>query len=408
MTHELSSAVPTILFGAFDRHNFGDLLFPHIAAALLPEKNLVFAGLVERDLRCYGGHHVEALAHLATRWKDSPVNIVHAGGELLTCNAWEAAVMLLPPDEAQHMIALLDAHPEKAMQWGQGRLGFSALAPYTVQRSLFPQSNSVIYNAVGGVDLDERAPAFREEVLANLRAADEVGVRDVLTQAQLNAVGIHTRLMPDPAVMVAELFGDDIRRRAGEGEIDEMRRAFPQGYIAVQFGANFGDDATLAAIAVQLDELVRATGFGIVYFRAGAAPWHDDIGCFERVAARMRTPAKVFASLHLWDICALIAASRGYLGSSLHGRIVAMAFALPRLNLVHFAQGARSKQGSYAETWEDAAAPAVVQVQGIAQGMQRALETDAASRLQKSRELAEHYRVVFNAICEGRFSFGHT
>jgi hypothetical protein len=27
---------PTILLGAFDRHNFGDLLFPHLAAALLP------------------------------------------------------------------------------------------------------------------------------------------------------------------------------------------------------------------------------------------------------------------------------------------------------------------------------------------------------------------------------------
>jgi len=25
-----------VLFGAFDRHNFGDLLFPHLMAALLP------------------------------------------------------------------------------------------------------------------------------------------------------------------------------------------------------------------------------------------------------------------------------------------------------------------------------------------------------------------------------------
>ncbi|MBE0547855.1 MAG: polysaccharide pyruvyl transferase family protein, partial [Rubrivivax sp.] len=34
-----------ILFGAFDRHNLGDLLFPHIAAALLPGRTLVYAGL---------------------------------------------------------------------------------------------------------------------------------------------------------------------------------------------------------------------------------------------------------------------------------------------------------------------------------------------------------------------------
>ena len=43
--------IPTILFGAFDRHNFGDLLFPHVAAALLPGRKLAFAGLAERDPR---------------------------------------------------------------------------------------------------------------------------------------------------------------------------------------------------------------------------------------------------------------------------------------------------------------------------------------------------------------------
>lgn len=46
---------PVVLFGAFDRHNLGDLLFAHIAAALLPGKDLIHAGLAERDLRALGG-----------------------------------------------------------------------------------------------------------------------------------------------------------------------------------------------------------------------------------------------------------------------------------------------------------------------------------------------------------------
>ena len=40
-----TTSIPTILFGAFDRHNFGDLLFPYIAAALLPDTPVLFAGL---------------------------------------------------------------------------------------------------------------------------------------------------------------------------------------------------------------------------------------------------------------------------------------------------------------------------------------------------------------------------
>ncbi len=399
--------VPTILFGAFDRHNFGDLLFPHIAAALLAENNPVFAGLVERDLRACGGHQVEALAGLAARWRDRPVNIVHAGGELLTCSAWEAAVMTLPRDEAQEIIARCDAHSSEAQEWAQAKLGLAALAPYTVQRSLFPQTQSVIYNAVGGVDLDRYDAVFRTEVLTKLREADAVGVRDRITRAQLHEAGIRTRLMPDSAVMLAELFGDDIHKRAAEGETSEMLRAFPQGYLAVQFSADFGDDATLQEIAAQLHALVRSTGYGIVFFCAGIAPWHDDPDCYRRLAAHMPSPSvRLFNSLDAWDICALISASRGYLGSSLHGRIVAMAFGLPRLNLVHDVQ--HSKQASYASTWEDSGIPVAVQVPGIAQGMQEALATDAPRRMRKAAELAARYRHEFLALCERRFSFGNT
>jgi len=90
----MESLAPTILFGAFDRHNFGDLLFPHIAATLLPGENLIFAGLAERDLRPYGGHQVRALIQLAAEMGGQAANILHVGGELLTCDVWQAACSL--------------------------------------------------------------------------------------------------------------------------------------------------------------------------------------------------------------------------------------------------------------------------------------------------------------------------
>jgi hypothetical protein len=403
MTQDAAPAIPTVLFGAFDRHNFGDLLFPHIVAALLNDKNLLFAGLAERDLRRHGGHRVRALAQFAAHWGDRPANIIHVGGELLTCDAWEAAVMLLPPRQAREIIARLNAQESERLEWARSQLGISALAPYTLRRELFPRAARVIYNAVGGVDLGERDPVLRAEVLANLKAADDVGVRDQRTQALLHAAGITARLMPDPAVMVAELFGATIRRRAKEGEIAQILRAFPQGYIAAQFSADFGDDETLAEIAAQLDRTAISSGHGVAFFRAGAAPWHDDLLCYRRVAARMRTPsATIFTSLDLWDICALIARSRGYAGSSLHGRIVAMAFALPRVNLLHPAQAERpTKQAAFAATWEEPGMPGAVGVRQIARGMSDALATDPEQRRRTAAELAAHYHRGFDAIRAG-------
>jgi len=378
MTPGAGASIPTLLFGAFDRHNFGDLLFPHVAAALLPGQHLIFAGLAERDLRGYGGHRVRSLARLAVELGGQPVNLVHVGGELLTCDAWQAAIMLLPPEEAQATIRHFERRPAEQPAWLRERLGLTSLAPYTIPRSLFPKAARVTYNAVGGVDLLSRDAALRAEVAANLQAADEVNVRDRQTLAGLRALAIPARLVPDSAVMVAKLFGKRIREHAEYGEVGAIRHAFPRGYLAIQFSADFGDDATLAAIADQLDQVAMSTGHAVVFFRAGAAPWHDDLACYRRTASRMRAQSiGVFESLDIWDICALIAHSQSYCGSSLHGRIVAGAFALPRVSLLHPSlAGQPAKQTAYAATWEPTDLHALVAASGMAEGRAQALTTD--------------------------------
>ncbi|MBX3638497.1 MAG: polysaccharide pyruvyl transferase family protein [Rubrivivax sp.] len=390
-------AAPVILFGAFDRHNLGDLLMAHVAAALLPGRALHFAGLADRDLRAFGGHEVMALHRLAASAVGAPCTLLHVGGEILSCDAWQAAVMLLPPQAVQPTVAYLEERPDERREWVRRVLGTPALAPYVASRQDVPGVARVVFNAVGGVGLDRADPALRTEVLAKLRAADELSVRDRQTFALLAAAGVPARLLPDPAVMVGELFGARIARHADLGEVAELRRAFPQGYLAVQFSADFGDDASLHQIATQLDRVCGRTGLGVVLFRAGAAPWHDDADALGRVAALMPPgTARCFTSLDIWDLCALIASSRGFCGSSLHGRIVASAFGLPRLNLRPPVAAARTgKQAAYAATWDDSAAPAEVDLPDLADGLQAALAVPPAALRQQAQRLAALYRQGF-------------
>jgi hypothetical protein len=376
----------TVVFGAFDRHNFGDLLFAHVAAALLKQRSPVFAGLADADLRPLGGHRVSALRHLPVQFPDRRIDIFHAGGELLTCTAWQAAVMLLPAAEVQPLLASLAGQPHAQRNWARSRLGVPDLAPYTISPASLPRPGRIVYAGVGGVGLGECDPAMRAEVLDKLRAADAVGVREHHTRALLAAAGIASRLMPDPAALTAALFSRKIRRHAQIGSAAAARKAFPDGYLAVQFSADFGDDATLASLAAGLDQAALAHGCGVVVFRAGAAPWHDDLDCYRRTAARMRTPALVAHSLNLWSICALIAGSSAYLGSSLHGRIIAMAYALPRLNLQPPGEpGTDSKQAAYAATWESADMPGVAPVADAAAALASAMR----SNVQVRRSLAD-------------------
>lgn len=400
-------AAITILFGAFDRHNFGDLLLAHVVQRMIrrhrPYANLRYGGLAERDLRPHGGHRVHALARLSATVGDAAVDVIHVGGEILTCSLWEAAVMLLPPGQAEAVVARLDSRPHARTAWARDQLRVPDLVPYLLPANLFANLRRVIVHAAGGIDLGSVEPGMRAEVVAKLGAATSVGVRDRQTRSVLAGNGIDCRLEPDPAVLVAELFGNRIRRRANHGECARIASGFPGGYLAVQCSADFGDDETLSQLASQLERVARDRHLGVVLFRAGAAPWHDSLACYRRLAARLcGTPVALFRSLELWDICALIAHSQGFIGSSLHGGIVAGAFALPRLGLLRPAQAPEaSKQVALAAAWGAAGAPAAVPVEKLAAGMEQALAIGPAQRTELAREWAAACRSAFKLVQGG-------
>ncbi len=305
---------PPVFFGAFDRHNFGDILLAYMAAAETGAADGAFAGLATRDLTAWGGQRVSSLDSFTT-----PLTLIHVGGELLDCDAAQAAYMLDEP-----------------------RPRWRRRAPYVVARHELPPGSEVEFRAVGGVELAGRDQAFRDEVLAALREARSLSVRDHATQALLTAAGIDATLVPDPVTRIATLFGARIRARIRRGE----------PYLAVQFAAECGDDATLAAFARGLDHV----GLPVVLFRAGAAPWHDALEPYYRLAARTELPMRIFEVLDVWDICALIAASSGYIGTSLHGRLVAESFGVPALSLERKV-GAAKKLRAYLATWSPGEAP---------------------------------------------------
>jgi hypothetical protein len=392
--------VSLILFGAFDRHNLGDLLFAHIAEALLPGQPLRFAGLLQRDMRPFGGHFVESVTNLATHMAGSPVRLLHVGGELLTCSAWEAAVMLLPASGADPQLAHGGDDARTRQRWAQATLGMSDLAPYTMERGRFPQIRALAYDAVGGVGLAPQAALYRE-VLHKLAQADIVTVRDRHTEAAVRAAGIQARMLPDPAVMVAELFAAPIMGHAQHGEIAQLRTACPNGYLAMQFSADFGAQAFLEQLADGVGRVVAAYRCGIVLFRAGAAPLHDDLEPYRRLAVLLKNvPVHIFHSLNIWDICALLAHSRGYCGSSLHGRIVALAFGKPRLTLRHPDQPRilPTKHEAFVQTWEDGTMPGVVAIEEVEQALLCALNVDPQRTRDKANELAALYRREFGAV----------
>ncbi len=391
---------PVVLFGAFDRHNLGDLLFPHVAQAMLGDVPVRFAGLAARDLRDVGGHRVEAIGELIAGWGKAPARLLHVGGETLTCAAFEAAVMLLDDDALQPTLCHLDAHPAERDTWLHRMLGRNSPLPYVLSRRDWPALRRVVQAGVGGVEFDRLDGARRDALLARLREADAVAVRDLRTQAALARHGLAVALMPDPAVLVAELFGARIERHAARGEPAALRARFPHGYLAVQCSAVFGDDATLTVLAEALARGAASSGLGLVLWRAGAAPWHDDAAMLQRLAARLPARAVWMAnSLNIWDLCALIAGSAAVVASSLHARIVAGAFGRACVSLQPPAAGQRiTKLDAWVETWEISRRDSIVTPAAVAPAIDTALAAPAAELAETSRRLAASARAGYAAL----------
>ncbi|MDP1682486.1 MAG: polysaccharide pyruvyl transferase family protein [Burkholderiales bacterium] len=392
----MTSRPRIVLFGPFDRHNLGDLLFAQVLRALLPKRELGYAGLARRDLRAFGGVKTQPLSELIQ--DQAPLHLIHAGGETLSCEAWEAAAMLLPPEDARAATARYGmATLTEQNRWAKTQIGVDLRAPYVLPKHLFRQPGVFVHNAVGGVALAERDPDFQTEVAASLRSADFVGVRDHLSHATLARLGIAAVLMPDAVVMVQTLFGARIDLHAQTGEVARARAACAAGYIAAQFSLDFADDATQRALAAALDQLHLQTGFTIVLFRAGAAPLHDDLAMYRALAARMHHTPLIFESIQLWEICALIAHSRLFCGSSLHGRIVALAYGLPRASVLPppLVPGQASKIAAMIKTWEPDHRATLTQVNGLAHAAQIALALAPANQQALAASLCAHYQAGF-------------
>jgi hypothetical protein len=78
--------------------------------------------------------------------------------------------------------------------------------------------------------------------------------------------------------------------------------------------------------------------------------------------------------------------------SSLHGRIVALAYGLPRVSLVPPQQGRRpGKVAAFAETWEPVALPRSVAVDQVGPALMRALAVPAGVLQENAARLREQY-----------------
>ncbi|WP_199424942.1 polysaccharide pyruvyl transferase family protein [Actinotalea solisilvae] len=343
------------LIGAYERDNFGDLLFLLQTEAYLADHGLetLATSAFEADMTPLLGRRIPAFHRILER--QAVDHIWTVGGEVGGATMATAIAAL----GARHGLHAGRAAAIRTLS------GASPQAPaYLARPTAFPRNAlaSLTLNSVGLAGLSGVPVEDRLVHLAALREADSVIVRDTSSADLLAREGVAHRLAPDLIHTLAltrpqpRRHSDIVLVQASERWI---RAVGPQ---------------SLARALVSAPDLKTAR---IRLFLAGTAPGHDSVDAFAAVARHVRALAPATdieldgSSRDPWQLVNRISEARLWIGQSLHGRIVSAAYGVPRLSL------ADPKLDAYAATWDEGM-PAGVIPTTLGSAVERALSREAA------------------------------
>lgn len=344
------------LLGAFDRFNYGDLLFPLVLERALSHLGMdaqyELYGLIASDLSRYGARPTVPIRRLPHDHARDPFDaVIVVGGETIGARWTNMAIYassaptswtirgsrkILGPETTETLVRRVLRAPGRR-PWLLGPDDLSPPVP-------------ILYNAVGGsTNLESMSSRVRHEVAATLAQATRLAVRDRSTAESLRKLGLeNVTLVPDTAVLMADLFPSDWLEGMVSDEVLCIRDAFPHGYLCLQANQPIG--STIAADLIEpLEEMATRFGLGVVLLPIGRATMHEDQRPLRQIGSRLSTP-HVFAGedLGIFDIMFLISRADVFVGTSLHGAITALAFEVP-----HFALTGRvPKLMNFLDTWD--------------------------------------------------------
>lgn len=326
------NAINVALVGAYERDNFGDLLFllatkKYLASArVLPTS--AFAGRVDhlvedRVLRYFDVVHSQRLDGVWT-----------VGGEIggTSLDAAYSMSVTRPAGEARRSRGVAGVAS-----------GLTASAsPYLPRMSRTPNTlaASYIINSAGISGLRGLRGARRAEALAAVREADFISVRDKESSHVLRQLEIPHEMAPDiihtvrdwPKLMEAPDVGPDV--------------------ALVQMKAATIRQIGMTRIAETLTSAASLRPFRIRFFSAGEANGHDSKAMYRELCSAIqrlddRRDVDVLTAEEPLMKVAQIAQAGLWIGTSLHGMIISTAFDVPRVGIEYV------KLRRYGESWSE-------------------------------------------------------
>lgn len=323
-----------VIIAPNDRYNYGDLLFSHVLREMIGEyyDKIFDVATVDSDLSQYGGHKVHSIKCIQNLVGHSNFDLILAGGHSLFC-PWPFVLFCL--DDKYKWLNKLNVllskllGPQRANrfinQLSMVVFGGNTKYPYSVGKFEIKGINNIIYNAVDGY-LGESIDHKDKRILSSI---DYLSVRNNNTHDKLGKWGIGSHISPDSAIQLSKIF--PLQEVRNQISIDP--EYLKSSYIVFQVNRSLGEQY-ISDICKNIRTIINDHNLKVYLCPIGFAKGHEDLVALKKIYRNINSGnIHLFENLNIWDIMSLIANSKGFVGSSLHGCITAMSYCRPYIGL---------------------------------------------------------------------------
>lgn len=387
-----NSAFEVRMYGAFDRFNYGDLLLPIVFKSILEESrpelkgHIHNYGVIRSDLSELGALPTHSLSDLYTHLSAQPSYVVLVGGEILSAN-WGRIYSFLSPSFSAYYSA------SKLFRSFNNKLARFLLKgkderPFILDPDNFSKLKGVLYLGAGG----RRKGHYPKQSVQSLEKASMLSCRDLYVKKSLSQNLNNVLLTPDLAVLVSTVFPYNTLQPS---EKLSIALAEVKKYLFFQISNNELNKLDSKTLCNQLTELTETTKCKLILCPIGTALGHEDQIALAKISVEMgKSNSILIQEPTITDILYLISNASLYIGSSLHGIITSMSYAIPYLALRDHA-----KLKAYLETWGIDGLKQITKVQSIVSNAHAALQIDTKTLLaSKDSQLAIAKKTLTEAI----------
>lgn len=332
-----------LTIGAYERDNFGDLLFFLVLKEVFKQDYIVPSSIIFSDMTELIGHIIYPY-HILLKENEWDLVIV-VGGEVGSVDIHSALNMSLN-DEEYH---ILEKTEQTIINFCYEYLtGFNKnRTAYLPDLKLYPKNKNspLLINSVGisSLKLIKNSMNYKES-FEILKQAKFLSVRDSLSSEYLDLLNIKNILCPDSVHSIKKLLDDKIEEKILLHDINCE-------YILFQCNQYYIQDNSLDFIVKSIEQLIMKYNKKIYLFAAGIARHHDSIELYKQIIDKiddsLKTKILIIYDRNPLSLVKYIKYSKMWIGTSLHGRIVATAYSVPRISLEN------KKVAQYTRLWDN-------------------------------------------------------